>query len=42
MIPLGRTGTPAEVAQAAVFMASSAASYITGKVLTVDGGMIPN
>lgn len=42
VIPLGRTGTPAEVAQAAVFLASSAASYITGKVLTVDGGMIPN
>ncbi|WP_405937860.1 3-oxoacyl-ACP reductase FabG [Streptomyces sp. NBC_00726] len=42
VIPLGRTGTPAEVAQAAVFMASPAASYITGKVLTVDGGMIPN
>lgn len=41
-IPLGRTGTPAEVARAAVFMASPAASYITGKVLTVDGGMIPN
>ncbi|MFJ4503579.1 3-oxoacyl-ACP reductase FabG [Streptomyces sp. NPDC088864] len=42
VIPMGRTGTPAEVAQAAVFMASPAASYITGKVLTVDGGMIPN
>ncbi|MEU2675612.1 3-oxoacyl-ACP reductase FabG [Streptomyces sp. NPDC007107] len=42
VIPLGRTGTPAEVAQAVVFMASPAASYITGKVLTVDGGMIPN
>ncbi|MFP3991539.1 3-oxoacyl-ACP reductase FabG [Streptomyces sp. E11-3] len=42
VIPLGRTGTPAEVAGAAVFMASPAASYITGKVLTVDGGMIPN
>lgn len=41
-IPLGRTGTPVEVARAAVFMASPAASYITGKVLTVDGGMIPN
>ncbi|MEU6483375.1 3-oxoacyl-ACP reductase FabG [Streptomyces sp. NPDC046887] len=41
-IPLGRTGTPDEVARAAVFMASPAASYITGKVLTVDGGMIPN
>ncbi|MFF1447808.1 3-oxoacyl-ACP reductase FabG [Streptomyces sp. NPDC058274] len=42
VIPLGRMGTPAEVAQATVFMASPAASYITGKVLTVDGGMIPN
>ncbi|TRV80420.1 SDR family oxidoreductase [Streptomyces sp. 130] len=42
VIPMGRTGTPAEVAAAAVFMASPAASYITGKVLTVDGGMIPN
>ncbi|MEU6056655.1 3-oxoacyl-ACP reductase FabG [Streptomyces sp. NPDC047097] len=41
-IPLGRTGTPDEVARAAVFMASPAASYITGKVLTVDGGMIPD
>ncbi|MFF8832033.1 3-oxoacyl-ACP reductase FabG [Streptomyces sp. NPDC015131] len=41
-IPLGRTGTPREVASAAVFLASPAASYITGKVLTVDGGMIPN
>ncbi|MFK4144040.1 3-oxoacyl-ACP reductase FabG [Streptomyces sp. NPDC004065] len=41
-IPMGRMGTPAEVAQAAAFLASPAASYITGKVLTVDGGMIPN
>ncbi|MEV6797613.1 3-oxoacyl-ACP reductase FabG [Micromonospora rifamycinica] len=39
-IPLGRMGTAAEVAQAATFLASPAASYITGKVLTVDGGMI--
>ncbi len=39
-IPLGRLGTPAEVAQAIAFLASPYASYITGKVLTVDGGMI--
>ncbi|MEW2047497.1 3-oxoacyl-ACP reductase FabG [Streptomyces sp. NPDC005476] len=42
VIPMGRMGTAAEVAQAAAFLAAPAASYITGKVLTVDGGMIPN
>ncbi|ARP70696.1 beta-ketoacyl-ACP reductase [Streptomyces pluripotens] len=41
-IPMGRVGAASEVAQAVAFMASPAASYITGKVLTVDGGMIPN
>lgn len=37
--PLGRLGTPAEVAAAAVFLASEQASFITGQVLGVDGGM---
>lgn len=37
--PLGRMGTPEEFANAAVFMVSPAASYITGVMLTVDGGI---
>jgi len=37
-IPAGRWGTPADVASAAVFLASDHASYIHGTVLTVDGG----
>ncbi len=38
-VPAARLGTPDDVAACAVFLASKAASYITGQVLTVDGGM---
>ena len=37
-VPLGRVGLPEDVAAAAVFMASDAASFVTGTVLWVDGG----
>lgn len=38
-IPLRRIGNPQDIADAVVFLASDKASYITGQVLTVDGGM---
>lgn len=38
-VPIGRIGTPAEFAAAAVFLASDPARYITGTVLSVDGGL---
>ena len=39
-IPLGRMGSPEEVASAALFLASAWSDYITGQVITVDGGMV--
>lgn len=39
LTPLGRVGTPADVARAIVFFASDAAAFITGQTLWVDGGL---
>lgn len=40
-IPLGRMGEPAEFGRVATFVLSPAASYVTGSMVTVDGGMMP-
>jgi NAD(P)-dependent dehydrogenase (short-subunit alcohol dehydrogenase family) len=37
-VPLGRVGDPADIARTAAFLASEKASFITGQILTVDGG----
>lgn len=39
-IPLGRMGSPEDVAKAVAFLAGDAAAYITGQVIVVDGGMV--
>jgi 3-oxoacyl-[acyl-carrier protein] reductase len=40
-IPMGRLGEPEEIASVIGFLASSDASYLTGQVVTVDGGLLP-
>ena len=40
MVPLQRFGIPGDIAKVALFLASDYASYITGQVITVDGGMV--
>jgi len=37
--PMGRLGTPAEIASAALYLASDAAAFITGTDLVIDGGI---
>jgi 3-oxoacyl-[acyl-carrier protein] reductase len=38
--PLGRPGTPADVAAVTSFLASDDANFVTGQVINIDGGMV--
>ena len=40
MTPLGRLGSPDEVAKLVVFLASDDSSFITGETITIDGGVM--
>ena len=40
MTPLGRGGTPEDIANAVAFLVSDEANFITGQVLSVDGGLV--
>lgn len=40
LIPMGRIGTPADVAGAAVFLVGPGAAYVTGATITIDGGLV--
>jgi len=42
MIPLGRMGTPEDIAQAALFLCSDESSYITAQDIVVHGGLTDN
>ena len=39
-IPMGEMGLPEDIANTALFLASDLSKYITGQVITVDGGMV--
>ena len=41
-VPLKRFGTPQEIANTVIFLASERSSFITGEVLVVDGGQVLN
>lgn len=41
-VPMGRWGTPQEIASAALFLASDASSFMTGQSLVIDGGLLAN